>query len=410
MGFVQEIKSENAIDALKTLSASTVKVQRDGEWQVIGTEELVVGDIISLEAGDKVPADCRIISCVSAKIDESVLTGESLAVDKDEGVIEKDVLLQERYNLVYSGTSVTNGRLEAIVIATGMNTEIGSIARNLDKKEAPLTPLQVKVKKVSGFITVVACILIALTLCYGIIKDLSVMSIIMLCVSMVLASVPEVLPISITATLTICVQQMAKRKTIVKQMSAIETLGATQIICSDKTGTITTNQMTLVEIYANEKIYLDIKSNKPKLEMLDNILLLANDTEHNAKNKAEFIGDPVEIALSKYLYNINKDIDQVREKYKRIGEVPFDSSRKMMSSINKVDGETIMFTKGSLQAVLEKSTRFYKNGKVYKLTNIIKKRFLIRERAMSRKSYKVLACAYRDISLKKTMTKTTKKT
>lgn len=401
MGFVQEIKSENAIDALKTLSASTVKVQRDGEWQVIGTEELVVGDIISLEAGDKVPADCRIISCVSAKIDESVLTGESLAVDKDEGVIEKDVLLQERYNLVYSGTSVTNGRLEAIVIATGMNTEIGSIARNLDKKEAPLTPLQVKVKKVSGFITVVACILIALTLCYGIIKDLSVMSIIMLCVSMVLASVPEVLPISITATLTIGVQQMAKRKTIVKQMSAIETLGATQIICSDKTGTITTNQMTLVEIYANEKIYLDIKSNKPKLEMLDNILSLANDTEHNAKNKAEFIGDPVEIALSKYLYNINKDIDQVREKYKRIGEVPFDSSRKMMSSINKVDGETIMFTKGSLQAVLEKSTRFYKNGKVYKLTNIIKKRFLIRERAMSRKSYKVLACAYRDISLKK---------
>lgn len=401
MGFVQELKGENAISALKTLTASSVKVQRDGQWQVIDTSQLVVGDIISLEAGDKVPADCRIVSSVNVKVDESILTGESLSVDKDEEIISKDVLLQERFNMVYSGTSVTNGRLEAIVVATGMNTEIGAIANNLDEKKEALTPLQVKVNKVSGFITVVACVLIAATLCYGIVKDLSVMSIIMLCVSMVLASVPEVLPISITATLTIGVQQMARKKTIVKQMAAIETLGSTQIICSDKTGTITTNKMTLVEIYANERIYLDVKTSGQKLEELNKILALSNNTEHDVKNRAEFIGDPVEIALSTYLYNIGRDIDTVRDEFERIGEIPFDSSRKMMSSINRVGDGFQMFSKGSLTSILARCDRFYKNGKVVKLTNTIKKRFLIREKAMSRKSYKVLACAFKDVEYKK---------
>ena len=401
MGFFQEVKGENAIEALKTLTASNVKVKRDGAVIVVDTSLVVPGDVVILEAGDTVPADCRVIYASNAKVDESILTGESLAVDKEIDVITKDVMIQERYNMVYSGTSITNGRVEAVVVATGMQTEIGSIARNLDTKEEALTPLQVKVNKVSGFITIVAAVLIAATLVYGILKDMTVMSIIMLCVSMVLASVPEVLPISITATLTIGVQQMAKKKTIVKQLAAIETLGATQIVCSDKTGTITTNQMTLVEIYANEKTYLDVKTKKPQLEMIDNIIGLCNDTEHNAKNKAEFVGDPVEIALSKYLFNINKDIDTLRDKYERVDEIPFDSNRKMMSSINKVDGETLMFVKGSLSEMLGKCTRFYKNGKIVKLTNIIKKRFLIRERAMSRKSYKVLATAFKPIDKKK---------
>ncbi len=400
MGAIQELKSENAIEALKTLTTSNVRVQRSGEWQIIDANKLVVGDIIKLEAGDRVPADCRIIECSNAMVDESILTGESLAVEKDEAVIQKDVFLQDRLNMIYSGTSLTNGRIEAIVVETGMNTEIGLIAKNLDKKEETLTPLQVKVNKVSGFITIIACILIAVTLCYGIVNDMTVMSIIMLCVSMVLASVPEVLPISITATLSIGVQQMAKKKTIVKQMAAIETLGATQIICSDKTGTITTNQMTLVEIYANEKSYLNVKTNKNKLELLDRILALSNDTEHNAKKRGEFIGDPVEIALSTYLYNLGKDIDVIREENERVGEITFDSDRKMMSSINKFGNDFVMYTKGSLSSLILKCNRFYKNGKVYKINNAIKKRFLARERSMSRKSYKVLACAYKEVKLK----------
>lgn len=404
MGFMQEMKSENAIDALKDLTSSKIKVKRDGSWVIIDTKELVVGDIISLEAGDKIPADCRIISCVNPKVDESILTGESLAVEKNNEIISKDVLIQDRTNMVFSGTSLANGRVEAVVVATGMDTEIGAIARDLDKKEVALTPLQVKVNKVSRFITAIAAILIAGTLCYGLVRNLDVLSIIMLCISMVLASVPEVLPISITATLTIGVQQMAKKKTIVKQLAAIETLGATQIICSDKTGTITTNQLTLVEIFANDKKYLDIKSKKKELEMLDIILALCNDTEKDQKSKSEFIGDPVEIALSKYLYNINKDINIMREKYPRLGEIPFDSTRKMMSSINNVDGETKMLVKGSFGELVGRCERYYKNGKIVRLTKKAKRKFLSSEKAMSKKSYKVLAVAYKNIDKKRKYT------
>lgn len=405
MGFFQELKSENAIEALKDLTISKVKVKRDNAWIEIEATKLVFGDIILLEAGSKVPADARIIKAINAKVDESILTGESLSVEKNSDSISKEVLLQDRKNMIYSGTNVVNGKIEAVVVGTGMDTEIGIIAGNLDSNDESLTPLQIKVKKVSSFITVIACILIALTLCYGLIKQLDVISIIMLCISMVLASVPEVLPVSITATLTIGVQQMSKRKTIVKQLAAIETLGATQIVCSDKTGTITTNQMTLVEIFTNEKIYLDIKNNNPDLQKFNDILALCNDNEENPKNEGEFIGDPVEIALSKYLYNLNIKLNSVRDKNPRISEIPFDSSRKMMSVINKTNSnELVMHTKGSLSSIINKCTMYYKNGKEYKITKNIKNKFLAKEKSMSKKAYKVLAFAYKKVSKQKEYT------
>lgn len=401
MGFAQELKSERAIDALKDLTVSKVQVKRDKTWVEIDATEVVVGDIISLEAGDKIPADARIIKSINAKVDESILTGESIAVDKTVTEISKEVLLQDRINMVYSGTNIVAGRIEAVVVATGMDTEIGAIANSLNRKDDALTPLQVKVKKVSNFITVIACILIAGTLCYGLIKGLDAISIIMLCISMVLAAVPEVLPVSITATLTIGVQQMSKKKTVVKQLAAIETLGATQIICTDKTGTITTNQMTVVEMFSNDKTYRDVKLRHKELEMMDNILALCNDTEINVKQKGDFIGDPVEIAFSKYLYNLNININDVRDKYKRIGEIPFDSNRKMMSTINIVGGRTLMMTKGSLGEIIAKSTKYYKNGKEYTLTKSVKNKFVSKEKGMSKKSYKVLAFAYKEIKNKK---------
>ena len=400
MGFFQELKSENAIDALKTMTQSKVQVKRDGVWVEIDTKNLVVGDIISLEAGDKVPADARVLMAANAKVDESILTGESMQVEKDEAVLSGDKLIQDQFNIVFSGTSVVNGRIEAVVFATAMDTELGKIAGSLDTGKEELTPLQVKIKKVSGFITVVACILIAATLCYGLVLKKDALSIIMLCISMVLAAVPEVLPVSITATLTIGVQQMSKRKTVVKQLAAIETLGATQIICSDKTGTITTNQMTLVQLYANDKTYLDVKKNYTELEMINNIMALCNDNEADAKNKGEFLGDPVEIALSKYLYNINVSLDSVREKYERVNEIPFDSNRKMMSTICEMNEGHYMLTKGSLQAILSKCSGYYKNGKVMKMTKLIANHFLAKEKAMSKKAYKVLAFAYKKVNLK----------
>lgn len=404
MGFVQELKSENAIEALKDLTVSKVQVKRDNVWVELDATEIVPGDILLLEAGDKIPADARVIKAIQAKVDESILTGESIAVDKTEAVITKNAMLQEQTNMVFSGTVLVNGKIEAVVVATGMDTEIGKIAGGLNTKDDALTPLQVKVKKVSSFITVIACVLIAAALCYGLIKKLDAISIIMLCISMVLASVPEVLPVSITATLTIGVQQMSKRKTVVKQLSAIETLGATQIICTDKTGTITTNQMTLVEIFTNDALYKNVKMPHKHFEMLENVLALCNDTEHDVKQKGEFIGDPVEIALSKYLYNKNINIDTVRNAYPRIGEIPFDSTRKMMSTIHEINNQTIMFTKGTLSEVLSKSKKYVKNGKEFALTSRVKHKFLTKEQYMSKKSYKVLALAYKPIEKKATYT------
>lgn len=401
MGFVQEMKSENAVESLKTITASKVQVKRDGLWKEIDAKELVVGDIISLDAGDKVPADARIISSVGLKVDESLLTGESLSVEKSESELVGDKLIQEQTNILFSGTSVVNGRAEAVVIYTGMDTEIGKIAGSIDKSEDTLTPLQIKIKKVSGFISIIACVLVAITFCYGLILKKDALSIIMLCISMVLASVPEVLPISITATLTIGVNQMAKKKTIVKQLSAIETLGATQIICSDKTGTITTNQMTLVEIYANEKRYIDVKKNYQELKMCNNILGLCNDTVPDSLKNGSFIGDPVEIALSKYLFNLGENIDNLKNKYKRIDEIPFDSSRKMMSTLNNFGDYNLILTKGGFSEVIKHCNRYEKNGKVLKINNHVVSNYLRHEKRMSKSAYKVLALAYKPINNKK---------
>ena len=397
MGFFQEMKSENAIESLRTMTSSKVQVKRDGAWKEIDASELVVGDVISLDAGDKIPADARILTSNSLKVDESVLTGESLAVDKEDAILIGNKLLQDQVNILFSGTSVVNGRAEAVVIHTAMETEIGKIAGTIDRAEESLTPLQVKIKKVSGFITVVACILVAITLCYGLVLKKDALSIIMLCISMVLAAVPEVLPISITATLTIGVEQMAKRKTIVKQLSAIETLGATQIICSDKTGTITTNKMTLVEIYANEKSYINVKKNYNELDMCNHVLALCNDTVADSETVGEFIGDPVEIALSKYIYNLSENVENFKNNHERLDEIPFDSSRKMMSTLNKFGTEMTMLTKGGLKAVLEHCDKVLKNGKVAKLSKLAKNKYLAKEKAMSKKAYKVLALAYKPV-------------
>lgn len=400
MGFIQEMKSENAINSLKTMTSSKVQVKRNGVWNEIDTSELVVGDIISLDAGDKVPADARILEAVSLKVDESVLTGESLSVEKFDEVLTGNKLIQDQSNILFSGTSIVNGRAEAVVIFTGMDTELGKIAGALDKKEETLTPLQMKIKKVSGFITAIACILVATTLCYGLVLKKDTLSIIMLCISMILASVPEVLPISITATLTIGVEQMAKKKTVVKQLSAIETLGSTQIICSDKTGTITTNQMTLVEIFANEKQYVDVKKDYQELDICNHILGLCNDTVSDSKSNGEFMGDPVEIALSKYLYNLGYNIEHIKSEHVRLDEIPFDSTRKMMTTLNDFDGKSWVLTKGGYSEVIKHCNRFLKNGKIFKITSAVKNKYLRKEKAMSKKAYKVLALAYKPIETK----------
>ena len=390
MGFLQESKAEDAIGKLKKYSANYITVKRNGKYKDIDSKNLVVGDYLVLEAGDKIPADARVIKSYFGKVDESILTGESLSVDKDEDVIKEDVTISDRKNMVYSGTVLVAGKIEAIVVATGMNTELGKIASVMDTKEEPITPLQMKVQKISKFITIVACILVAFVLVYGLINNYDVLSLVMLCISMIVASVPECLPIAITATLSIGVSQMAKKKSIVRNLAAIETLGATEIICSDKTGTLTENKMEVSKIFdGGKELTLNDISHYPRLvEIID----YCNTSLINEKN--EYTGDAVDVALKEYIEKNNAQAP----KHQKIIELPFDSDRKMMSAIYQVENEKIIYTKGSFESILEKSNRLLIDNKVVKLTSEKIKELKEFESTMSKDALKVLAFAYKEIT------------
>lgn len=390
MGFLQESKAEDAIGKLKKYSANYITVKRNGKYKDIDSKNIVVGDYLVLEAGDKIPADARVIESYFGKVDESILTGESLSVDKDEETITGEVPISERKNMVYSGTVLVAGKIEAIVVATGMNTELGKIASVIDTKEEPITPLQMKVQKISRFITIVACILVTFVLIFSLINDYDILSIVMLCISMIVASVPECLPIAITATLSIGVSQMAKKKSIVRNLAAIETLGATEVICSDKTGTLTENKMEVAKVFDGQKeIELNTISEYSRLiEIIDYCnTALVNDTN-------KYTGDAVDVALKEYLQNNNVQAP----KYKKIIELPFDSDRKMMSTIYNTEDKNILYAKGSFESILAKSTKVLIDGKVTKLSPEKIEAFKMAESLMSESALKVLAFAYKEIN------------
>ena len=386
MGFLQESKAENAIGKLKKYTTNYVSVKRNNKFKKIDAKNLVVGDIILLEAGDKVPADARIIESYYAKTDESILTGESLNVDKNNDVILKNVSISERTNMVFSGTILVAGKVQAIVIATGMNTELGKIAKVIDTDEEPLTPLQLKVEKISKFITIIASILVTFVLIYGLINNYTILNIVMLCVSMIVASVPECLPIAITATLSIGVSEMAKKKSIVRNLAAIETLGATDVICTDKTGTITENKLEVIDVFC----FNSTKSLKENMVLVQ-IMNVCNSAHKNDENV--YYGDSVDVAIKNYLNkfgldNLNFDV---------IHELPFDSNRKMMSVVCNISDKTFIYTKGSFESLLKKSTHALINDKVVKLDKNVKEKYAQAEKNMASNGLKVLAFAYKEL-------------
>lgn len=392
MGFLQESKAEDAIGKLKKYTANYITVKRNGKYKDIDSKNLVVGDYLVLEAGDKIPADARVVESYFGKVNESILTGESLSVDKDEETISQEVPISERKNMIYSGTVLVAGKIEAIVVATGMNTELGKIASVIDTKEEPITPLQMKVQKISKFITIVACVLVAFVLFYGIINDYDVLSLVMLCISMIVASVPECLPIAITATLSIGVSQMAKKKSIVRNLAAIETLGATEVICSDKTGTLTENKMEVSKVYCGpQEIKLEeISNNKELIEIINYCNTALQDEKDN------YTGDAVDVALKEYLKENNVKV----QNYKKIIELPFDSDRKMMSTIYQTDNQITLYTKGSFESIISRSTKILVDGKEIKLTKEKIAEFQAIEASMSKDALKVLAFAYKRIDHK----------
>lgn len=394
MGYFQESKAEDALEKLKNYSSAKAKVKRGGDITEIDAKDLVRGDYIILEAGDKIPADARIVESYFAKCDESILTGESMSVDKTEETITKKALIAERTDMVYSGTILVAGKIEAVVTDTGMNTELGKIASTLDSKEEPITPLQVKVNKISTFISCVAAILVAFVLCYGLIMDYTLLNVVMLCISMIVASVPECLPIAITATLSIGVSQMAKKKSIVRNLAAIETLGATEVICTDKTGTLTTNQMEILKVYTNGNLIPleDIKN----YQTFINIMLCCNNSTKDDDGK--YRGDAVEVALNQYLEKQKIDVETLQKKKKRVLELPFDSKRKMMSTIYEENNGKVIYTKGSLESLLPRCKSVLIDGKIKPLTAEIKAEYEEMETKLSQDALKVLAFATKEIT------------
>ena len=372
VGFIQEEKAALILKDLKKYETSTCKVKRDGKIIVINTKELVPGDIIYLESGETVPADIRILSCESLKVDESALTGESVPVQKNANILKENLILQEQKNILFLGTNITNGKCTGIVIGTGKNTEIGKIALSLNENDKIETPLQLKIKELSKKITFIVFIILIFIFILALINKYTILEIIMLCSSLAVAAIPEGLPTVITITLSIGISNLAKKKTVVKQMQAVETLGAIDIICSDKTGTITQNKMTVKEEYVIDE------------NMLNYICALCND---GLIYEDKYVGDPTETCLYDYLYNREIDSLKLRKKCERILDIPFDSDRKMFTTLNKINNDVYILCKGSMDSLIEKVN----------LSKTEKQEILDKVKNLSKKALRTLGFAYKKL-------------
>ena len=380
MGFLQEAKAQVTLDGLKSYIVRRSTVKRDGKLEVIDSSLLVPGDIIVLQAGDRIAADARIIELDNLYVDESQLTGESVPVMKAEKTLNGTLQLQDQNNMLFSGSNITNGRCEAIVTSTGMNTELGKIAVSLNTPYRVETPLEKKMKEISITITKLIFVILVLIFLYSVFMKNSIVETIMLCVSLAVAAIPEGLPAVITITLSNGTQDLLKRKAVVRQMGAIETLGNVGVICSDKTGTITKNEMTIKE---------DIIYNE---EFLHYIFGLCNDT---LIDKDKLISDPTESCLYDYLDDKKIDILNMRMTNKRLEVAPFDSDRKIMSTVNIINGKYYLLVKGSFSNVINRCD--YLGDKNKKLTKKEKDEILENGNNMAKKALRVMSYAYKEL-------------
>ena len=397
LGVYQESKAEKAIEALQEIAAATSKVIRDGKIVTVKSEDIVVGDIVVLEAGDSVPADCRIIECASMKIEESALTGESVPVTKTTEPIDPlgsdDVPLGDRKNMCYMGSSVAYGRGKAVVVATGMDTEMGKIADALTQAKDEETPLQIKLNQLSKILSFIVLGICVFIFAFDIIRALvvgdavtlsSTLSFFMVAVSLAVAAIPEGLAAVVTIVLSIGVTKMSKRNAVIRKLTAVETLGCTQIICSDKTGTLTQNKMTVV----------DHKGTDEKL--LATAMALCCDAELQEDGTVK--GEPTEAALVAYADSLGLKKSELEASFPRVGEAPFDSGRKMMSTIHKTQNGFVQYTKGAPDIVLSLCTSAYVEGKKVPMTDEIRQAISASNKEMADKALRVLCAAMRTYS------------
>ena len=397
LGTVQHVKAEKSLDSLKALSSPNAKVIRNGVKVEIPSREVVPGDILIFEAGDLVVADGRIIENFSLQVNESALTGESESVNKFEEVINKEeVALGDQKNMVFSSSLVTYGRALVIVTSTGMNTELGKIATLMDETKEKKTPLQVSLDDFSKKLAIIILVICMLVFGLSVYRETPIVDSLMFAVALAVAAIPEALSSIVTIVLALGTQKMAKENAIIKKIKAVESLGCVSIICSDKTGTLTQNKMTTRKIYADGELF-DSENFNLENDIHNSLMrasILCNDsTSVDGKE----IGDPTEVALVNLAHKYSLVEGEVRNTYKRLKEIPFDSDRKLMSTLHKIDNKYILYTKGALDVLLERTTHIKTSNEVRKINEEDKKKILDNNRYLSENGLRVLAFAYKEI-------------
>lgn len=391
LGFIQEFKAEKALEALKKLNIPKVKVLRDSLIYEIKSNEVVVGDILFLEDGDIICADARIIEYSNFKVDESSLTGESLPIEKDNLPISNVVPLSEQKNMVFSGSLIVSGSAKVIVTSTGMNTELGKIANKLKESKIEPTPLQKRLANLSKWLSLIVVIIALLIFGIGIYQGRDVFEMILVSVSIAVAAIPEGLPAVVTIVLAISVIKLSKKNTIIRKLSSVETLGCTQVICSDKTGTLTKNKMTVKKIYLdklyNDNDYINYNNNihfYNCLKLCNSVKIIDNEIK----------GDPTEIALVEYYKNTaNKELS-----YNKVLDIPFDSVRKMMSVVYEINNKKICYSKGALDYLLTKCSYIYDN-KTIRLLSLKEKKIILKEmERLGKDALRVIGLAYKNVN------------